>query len=78
MKRTTLALILSLGLVAPGLAYAAKLTDHGHAAYKRDLSVWNGSGPSINILRLVSQRAHFEYDNIYKHDLANSPPFQHG
>lgn len=77
MKHTTLAFIIALGLVVPGLAYAANSTDNGNAVYKRDLAVWNGAGQGINILRLISQGQPFEYDYIYKHDLASSPS-QHG
>jgi len=77
MKHTALTFIIALGLVVPGLAYAANPTDNGNAVYKRDLATWNGTDQDIHAPRLVSQRVSVEYDNIYKQDIASSP-FQRG
>ncbi len=70
MKQTTLAFIIALGFIAPGLATAAHFTGNGNATYERDLTTWNGAGQDIATARLASQKSHFEYNNIYEHDLA--------
>ncbi len=78
MKQTTLAFIIALGFVAPGLTYAASFTGDGNAAYERDLIVWNGTDQDINAARLASQKLHFEYNNIYERDLAVQNDAGHG
>jgi len=86
MKQTSLALTLALGLVAPGLAYAANNAGDGNAIYERDLAIWSGTGlnnfkaphPASKMVCQTVKKAHFAYDNIYAHDLAVSAGADNG
>ena len=63
MKHLTIALIATLGLIAPGLAFAANTANAGDSIYERDLATWNGSTENVNTVR-------FELDTIHARDLA--------
>jgi hypothetical protein len=70
MKHSIFTIIAIIGLVVPGLTYAANASDNGSAAYQRDLASWNDASQAVNAARLAAQKLHFEYNNIYEHDLA--------
>lgn len=80
MKQTTLAFTLALGLVVPGLAYAADSADNGNTIFERDLAIWSGTGlnsykaplPAPKMVCRITKKAHFAYDDIYAHGLAVS------
>jgi len=70
MKHSIFTIIAIIGLVVPGLTYAANASDNGSAAYQRDLASWNDASQAVNAARLAAQKLHSEYNNIYERDLA--------